>query len=112
MLPLRREGGLRQQLARDFANAKHIVASSASLTDVMTVLDAAAAESVPEPVFLRAGEHDGRLVVLGTPDGKCVIVGTDGWGVASRSPVPFRRSAAVAPLRPTVGGSRRTCGPC
>ena len=107
VLPLRREGGLRQQLARDFAKAKHMVASSASLTDVMTVLDAAAAEAMPEPVFLRAGEHDGRLILdLGTPDGTCVIIGTDGWEVAERSPVPFRRSAAVAPLpAPTVGGS-------
>jgi hypothetical protein len=43
-------------------------------------------------VFLRVGRHETSIVVaLGRADGQCVIVTADGWVVAERSPVPFRR---------------------
>ncbi|MGW1552834.1 ATP-binding protein [Streptomyces sp. NPDC002346] len=100
-LPLRGRAGLRQRLARLYADTfEGDVASQSALADAMTVLEGIAEDSDPVPVHLRVGtDPAGRIVVdLGTADGRAVTVSALGWEVVERSPVLFRRSGAMAPL--------------
>ncbi|MFI1444117.1 ATP-binding protein [Streptomyces fructofermentans] len=100
-LPLRNKGGLRQRLARQFADAHPgEVASQSALADAMTVLEGIAEDTDPVPVHLRVGrEPAGGIVVdLGTADGRAVVVTATGWNIVDRSPVLFRRSGAMAAM--------------
>jgi hypothetical protein len=59
-------------------------------------------------VALRVAPAGERTIALdlGSTDGRCVLVGPDGWHVVDRSPVLFRRSALTAPLpEPQRGGT-------
>ncbi|MFG3126546.1 ATP-binding protein [Streptomyces tendae] len=100
-VPLRGKAGLRQRLARRFADAyPGEVASQSALADAMTVLEGIAEDNDPVPVNLRVGRaSDGAIVVdLGSADGRAVVVSGLGWQVVDRSPVLFRRSGAMAPM--------------
>ncbi len=100
-VPLRGRAGLRQRLARRFADAyPGEVASQSALADAMTVLEGVAEDDDPVPVNLRVGRApDGAIVVdLGSADGRAVVVSGLGWQVVDRSPVLFRRSGAMAPM--------------
>ncbi|MFE7902900.1 ATP-binding protein [Streptomyces sp. NPDC057424] len=100
-LPLRNKGGLRQRLARQFADAyPGEVASQSALADAMTVLEGIAEDTDPEPVHLRVGRDPaGAIVVdLGSTDGRAVVVTATGWNIVDRAPVLFRRSGAMAPM--------------
>ncbi|MFC9751979.1 ATP-binding protein [Streptomyces sp. NPDC056921] len=100
-LPLRNKGGLRQRLARQFADAyPGEVASQSALADAMTVLEGIAEDTDPEPVHLRVGRDPAGAVVvdLGSADGRAVVVTATGWNVVDRAPVLFRRSGAMAPM--------------
>ncbi|MGW1349066.1 ATP-binding protein [Streptomyces sp. NPDC002409] len=100
-LPLRNKGGLRQRLARQFADAyPGEVASQSALADAMTVLEGIAEDTDPEPVHLRVGRDSAGAVVvdLGSADGRAVVVTATGWSVVDRAPVLFRRSGAMAPM--------------
>ncbi|MBK3576041.1 ATP-binding protein [Streptomyces sp. MBT65] len=104
-LPLRNKGGLRQRLARQFADAyPGEVASQSALADAMTVLEGLAEDSDPVPVHLRVGRDAAGAVVvdLGSTDGRAVVVTGTGWNVVDRAPVLFRRSGAMAPMPPPV----------
>ncbi|MHC5902872.1 ATP-binding protein [Streptomyces sp. S6] len=107
-LPLRNKGGLRQRLARQFADAwPGEVASQSALADAMTVLEGIAADTDPVPVNLRVGRApDGAVVVdLGSSDGRAVVVTPLGWEVVDQAPVLFRRSGAMAPMpEPVLDG--------
>ncbi|RPF32867.1 ATP-binding protein [Streptomyces sp. TLI_185] len=107
-LPLRNKGGLRQRLARQFADAyPGEVASQSALADAMTVLEGIAEDTDPEPVHLRVGRDPaGAIVVdLGSADGRAVVVTATGWNVVDRAPVLFRRSGAMAPMpEPVLDG--------
>ncbi|MEW1722180.1 ATP-binding protein [Streptomyces sp. NPDC093109] len=101
VLPLRGRGGLRQRLARRYADAfEGDVASQSALADAMAVLEGIAEDGDPVPVHLRVGpdETGGIVVDLGTADGRAVTVGAGGWRVVDRSPILFRRSGAMAPM--------------
>ncbi|WKK26536.1 hypothetical protein QZH56_13635 [Streptomyces olivoreticuli] len=100
-LPLRGRAGLRQRLARRYADTyEGEVASQSALADAMTVLEGIAEGTDPVPVHLRVGaDAEGGIVVdLGTADGRAVTVTALGWRVVERSPVLFRRSGAMAPM--------------
>ncbi|WP_369196190.1 ATP-binding protein [Streptomyces djakartensis] len=100
-VPLRGKAGLRQRLARRFADAyPGEVASQSALADSMTVLEGIAEDNDPVPVNLRVGRApDGAIVVdLGSTDGRAVVVSSIGWQIVDRSPVLFRRSGAMAPM--------------
>ncbi|MGB8940646.1 MAG: ATP-binding protein [Streptomyces sp.] len=107
-LPLRGRAGLRQRLARRYADTyEGEVASQSALADAMTVLEGMAEETDPVPVELRVGrEPTGGIVVdLGTADGRAVVVTDLGWNIVDRSPVLFRRSGAMAPMpEPVLDG--------
>ena len=97
-LPLRGSRGLRTRLAAIFADETRGTAPSQSaLADALAVLEGYAARKDPVPVHLRLARHgDGIVIDLGTADGRCVIVGPDGWRVEGRSPVLFRRTALTS----------------
>lgn len=99
-LPLRGRAGLRSQLARLYTDAHGgTVPSQSALTDAVTVLEGIAATAEPVTPQLRVARHKDEIVIdLGTPDGRCVIVGPTGWRRESGSPVVFRRSGAMKPL--------------
>ncbi|MGA5469211.1 ATP-binding protein [Streptomyces arboris] len=100
-LPLRGKTGVRQRLARLYADTfEGEVASQSALADAMTVLEGIAEDNDPVPVHLRVGSTpDGRIVVdLGTADGRAVVVSAGHWEVVDRAPVLFRRSGAMAPM--------------
>lgn len=107
-LPLRGRAGLRQRLARRFADTyPGEVASQSALADAMTVMEGIAEDTDPVTVHLRVGRAPaGAIVVdLGTADGRAVVVTGTGWNVVDRSPVLFRRSGAMAPMpAPVVDG--------
>ncbi|KNE83260.1 ATP-binding protein [Streptomyces fradiae] len=107
-LPLRGKAGLRQRLARLYADIYHgEIASQSALADAMTVLEGIADSGDPVPVSLRVGtDPAGAIVVdLGTADGRAVTVTATGWKVVDRSPVLFRRSGAMGPMpTPAVDG--------
>ncbi|WP_225848789.1 ATP-binding protein [Streptomyces sp. HPF1205] len=104
-LPLRGKAGLRSQLARLYTDdTGGNVPSQSALTDAMTVLEGIAAVAEPRTPQLRSARHGDRIVVdLATPDGRCVLIGPDGWETAPRSPVLFRRSGAMKALPEPVG---------
>ncbi|MET8294726.1 ATP-binding protein [Streptomyces sp. NPDC005180] len=99
-LPLRGRAGLRQRLARQYADTyEGDVASQSALADAMMVLEGIADRGDPVPVDLRVGGGpDGIVVDLGTADGRAVTVSAGGWHIVDRSPVLFRRSGAMAPM--------------
>ncbi|MFE5199999.1 ATP-binding protein [Streptomyces sp. NPDC056601] len=99
-LPLRGKAGLRSQLSRIY-NDEHNgqVASQSALADAMTVLEGVAAAAEPRVPHMRVARHDASVVVdLGDAEGRCVVIGPNGWERAGRSPVLFRRSGAMKPL--------------
>ncbi|MDT3395466.1 ATP-binding protein [Streptomyces sp. B1866] len=99
-LPLRGKAGLRSQIAREYTDSSGgSVPSQSALADAMTVLEGDAQVAEPRVPHLRAARYkDGIVIDLGTPDGRCVIVGPHGWERSPRSPVLFRRSGAMKPL--------------
>ncbi|WP_234326798.1 ATP-binding protein [Streptomyces sp. NRRL S-337] len=100
-LPMRGKAGLRQRLARLYADTYDgEVASQSALADAMTVLEGIADADDPVPVSLRVGSAPagGIVVDLGTADGRAVTVTETGWEVVERSPVLFRRSGAMGPM--------------
>ena len=106
--PLRGRSGLREQLAKAYTDSTGgSVPSASALADALAVLDGHARDCDPEPVELRLATHgDGIVLDLGTADGRCVLVGPDGWRIEARSPVLFRRTALTGPLpNPEHGGT-------
>lgn len=100
-LTLRGNGGLRSQAAKMYADETRGVAPSGSaLTDALTVFAGLAEQCEPEPIHLRVARlDDGRIVVdQGTADGRCIVIGPDGWHQLNRSPVLFRRTRLSAPM--------------
>ncbi|MFD5517127.1 ATP-binding protein [Streptomyces sp. NPDC127066] len=107
-LPLRGKTGVRQRLARQFADDyPGEVASQSALADAMTVLEGIAEDTDPVTVNLRVGRDAAGAVVvdLGSADGRAVVVSGLGWQVVDRAPVLFRRSGAMAPMpEPVLDG--------
>ena len=97
-LPLRGSRGLRTRLAAIFADETRGTApSQSSLADALAVLEGYAARKDPVSVHLRLARHGDSIVIdLGDADGRCVIVGPDGWSREPRSPVLFRRTALTS----------------
>lgn len=108
VLPLRGKAGLRQRLARVFADEyPGEVASQSALADAMTVLEGLAEDTDPVTVNLRVGRDPAGAVVvdLGSVDGRAVVVSGLGWQIVDRAPVLFRRSGAMAPMpEPVLDG--------
>lgn len=98
---------LRARLAKMYRDACGSVPSSSALTDALVQLEGEALDQAPEPVHLRVADFEGGVVLdLGTPDGSAVLLRESGWLLLDRSPVIFRRTAAMGALpTPMEGGS-------
>jgi hypothetical protein len=108
-VPLASRSGnsVRARLAASLHRQTGKVASASALADCITVLDGEASELDPRPVWLRAGQHHGTVVVdMGTETGQCITITPRGWAVEPVSPVIFRRSELTHPLvQPEPGGT-------
>lgn len=101
--PLLRKDGLRAQLARQYYAEHQSVPSQSALTDAISVLEGRAMDQTPQDINLRLATHraengDQVVIDLGTPDGRCVVAGPDGWHLTNQSPVLFRRTRLTSPM--------------
>jgi hypothetical protein len=84
---------LRAQLAAEYIRKYGRAPSSSALADALLVLEGRAHEHVLDVHLRVARTDDDRIVVdVGDASGRAIIVGPDGWHVAARSPVLFRRT--------------------
>ncbi|OLT27169.1 hypothetical protein BJF83_18925 [Nocardiopsis sp. CNR-923] len=99
-LPLRGKAGLRARLADVYGSENRgRVPSQSALTDAAMVLEGKAGRCEQRRLSPRVANDGDQIVVdLGTPDGRCVIIGPGAWERRSRSPVTFRRSQIMRPL--------------
>jgi hypothetical protein len=97
---------LRAKLAREYRQQFGRTPGASALADALNVLHGEALDAEPEPVFLRLAPHeDGVVIDLGDASGRAVIVHANGWKIAERSPVLFRRTALTGMLPvPERGG--------
>jgi hypothetical protein len=82
--------------------------NSQALQAALNVMGAKAQFEGPElPVYLRVGEHKGRLYLdLCDRDWRVVEISTEGWRIISNPPIRFRRTTGMLPLpEPEPGGS-------
>lgn len=101
--PLLRKDGLRVQLARQYWQAHRSVPSQSALTDAISVLEGRAMDQDPQDIHMRLAtrrteQADQVIIDMGTPDGRCVVAGPDGWRIEPVSPVLFRRTRLTSPM--------------
>ena len=91
---------LRAALARLYLESTGKAASSSALADALLVIEGRAQDADETHVSMEWRSDDGGAVALdlGTLDGRCVVVTSDGWQLAGRSPIPFMRSGLTAAL--------------
>lgn len=99
-LPLRGRGGLRERLAKLYADRTGgTVPSASALADALAVLEGHCRTADPEEVVLRLARHGDAIVLdLGTADGRCILIDAAGWRSEARSPVLFRRTTLTSPI--------------
>ena len=95
-------------LARGFFEETSKAPSSEALQSALNVIETQAHFNGPEqPVFIRIGEHEGKLYLdLCDETWRAVEIDDRGWRVIDNPPVHFRRAAGMKPLPiPVPGGS-------
>ncbi|MDA8049305.1 MAG: hypothetical protein M0002_04735 [Rhodospirillales bacterium] len=100
--------GFRRWLGRAFYQKHGGAPNSDAMASALAVIEAKAHYDAPErPIFLRIGEHDGRLYLdLGDETWRAIEIDAGGWCVVSEPPCRFRRAPGMLPLpEPTRGGS-------
>lgn len=106
-LPVRsREYGL--LLARRYYRATNSGLPSAAKTEAIATLEGLALfEGPQEEVFVRIGEHEGRVILdLCDAQWRVVSIGPTGWEILDKSPIRFRRSRGMLALpAPSRGGT-------
>ncbi len=103
-----RSRGFRRWLTRAFYQRHGGAPSAEAVQAALGVMEAKAHYDAPErPIFLRIGEHDGKLYLdLCDRAWRAVEIDGSGWRVVSDPPCRFRRAAGMLPLpEPTPGGS-------
>src|SRR5690606_34388612 len=78
-----------------------------AVADATNLLDARARREAERSVAVRVGTAGGNVYLdLCDPTWRAVEIGTGGWRLTGRSPVPFRRTKSMRPLpAPARGGS-------
>lgn len=97
-----------ERLSHDFYDRTGRVASLTSLSTATTTLRGIARwEGTEIPVGLRIASCEGMVVVdLADAERRVVLIGPDGWAVASESQVRFHRPPGMQPLPvPSAGGN-------
>lgn len=101
-------GSAKSRLAVRFTESRGRTPGRSALDEVWTYIEGRAAIAEPVELPLRCGAAGEGVYILdlGTPDGSCVEVTSDGWRLLERSPITFRRSKATGALpEPVSGGS-------
>ena len=99
---------LRSWLRRKYYEATGAAPGAGAVSSAINLLEARAQFDAPRrAVYLRVGEHDGRIYLdLADDRWRAVEIGPNGWQVITCPPVRFRRAAGMLPLPvPTRGGS-------
>ena len=93
-------------LERMFEDRGIVPSADAIKSGVALLTVRARRRGVKRPVFLRVGNHEGRIYVdLCNDRWEVVEVDASGWSVVAAAPVRFRRSAGMLPLpTPQSGG--------
>jgi hypothetical protein len=103
-IALGRSGQFGAHLVRLYLEREGRAPSDQAERMAVKILGAYLAEQEPEPVHLRLARAGNEVVLdLGTRDGRCAIVSTNGWRVEERSPVLFRRGAGSPLPEPERG---------
>jgi hypothetical protein len=100
--------GFRRWLGRAFYERHGGVANAESVVAALGLIEARAHyDGAERTIFLRVGEHGGRLYVdLCNSEWQAIEIDADGWRIISEPPCRFRRAAGMLPLpEPTRGGS-------
>jgi hypothetical protein len=95
-------------LAKAYYDKTQSAPNAAALTDTLTTLAGQAKYDRPEhPVYVRVAQHDDAIYLdLGDATWRTVKITADGWSVADRCPVYFRRPRGILSLPvPGVDGS-------
>ena len=106
-LPVRGKG-FRRWLARAFFLQEAGAPNAEAVQAALGVIEAKAFYDGPErQVFLRVGEHDGKLYLdLGDETWRAIAIDAHGWRIIAEPPCRFRRAAGMLPLPvPVAGGS-------
>lgn len=97
---------LRAVLAAGYAAEHGRVPSAQSLVNALAVLEGRALRQPRRSLPLRAVRMaDGIVLDLGDDAGRAIEVGVDGWRIADRSAVTFRRSGLVGALPAPLPGA-------
>jgi len=101
-----RSRGFTGWLRRAFYMAHGKPPNAQAMTDALEFLEARGQFDGDEyPVFLRVGEHNGRIYVdLVNDDWQAVEVSREGWRVVAEPPVRFRRARGMLAIPHPVGG--------
>ena len=105
--PLRSKG-FKRWLARRYFEETGGAPNSEALHSALNVIEAQAHFDGPQrEVFIRVAGHDDKLFLdLADDDWRAVEIDEEGWRLAPRPPVRFRRAAGMQPLPlPAAGGS-------
>ncbi len=99
-VPLRGPGlTVRTLLSEMFSTLYDRPAPSGPMADTLASLEGLAYQCDPETVSIRVGDHRGHVVVdLADMTGRAIVVDAHGWTMHQRSPVLFRRTAAMLPM--------------
>jgi putative DNA primase/helicase len=82
-----------------------IVLGDRAIKDALTTLEALTPKTAPFPVFVRSGEHEGKIYIdLGSHDWSAIEIDAKGWRVLKKPPVKFRRSKGMMALPVPVKG--------
>lgn len=94
------------EVARDFFERYGSeLSTSASAEAAVTLYGFAHQEMTETPGFRIAG-HGGSVVLdLGDSSGRCVVIGSGGWRLQKRSPVPFLRNGLTGTMPVPVSGT-------
>ena len=101
------QASLRAELAAAYARRTGRVPNSSALADALNVLEGIAMDRPPVDLALRVARHRAELVLdLGDPSGRVVVLTPQGWALAGRSPVLFRRTKLTGILPEPARGGR------
>lgn len=102
-----RSKAFKSVLAKRYYDASGGVANSESLASALNNIEANAMYSgMVHPVFIRVGEHGGKVYLdLCDAGWRVIEIDDQGWRVITKSPVKFRRSRGMLPLPEPVRGA-------
>jgi len=98
-------GQAKPDLARRHLETVRKSVGRTPLDEAWTTIEGLALDVTKAALPLRVATYNARSIVdIGDTTGRVIIVSPNGWDIADRSPVTFRRSRAMLPLTVPVRG--------